>query len=288
MLNLFYIGYQELDSKIRGLSDKIDRAQSFFSSTSKHDWDNIFELCTEINENFKNVRYPSKSERDIAWQNFFNLRNNAYNIKKEQAYNRSKDLYNEIMDSLGSADYHAITDFVVGQIMSLGLLKETVEDMKYKGKVLGNIGSYFKSVKHDMTSEHKTIVHERMIEVRQHHDNFWGQHKTYQEEKTKLYEEKQRIWQEKQEKSRKIKAQIENNLKKNREKLNNVKDALDRFERKKSDLRSKIYESHSDNWKSKAEEWLDELNDKIGSIEDQIRRIELWIDEDISKLRNWR
>ncbi|SFF07257.1 hypothetical protein SAMN05518672_11569 [Chitinophaga sp. CF118] len=288
MLNIFTVSYQELDSKIRDLSNRIGKAESFFGSTSKHDWDYTFELCTEINEIFKNVRYPSKNERDIAWANFFNLRNNAHVVRKEQTYNRSKNFYNEIMGRLDNADYHAISDFVVGHIMTFGLLKETVEDMKSKGKALGNIGGYFKSVKHEMTGEHKTDVHERMIEVRQHHDNFWGQHKNYQEEKTKLYEEKQRIWLEKQEKGRQIKAQIEGNLEKNIEKHNNAKDALERFEGKKNDLQSKIWESHSDNWKSKAEGWLDELNDKIRSVEDQIRRIEAWIDEDRNKLRNWR
>jgi hypothetical protein len=288
MLNFFNIGYQELDSKIRDLTDTIDRAQSFFGNSSRHDWDHIFELCGEINEHFKNVRYPSKNERDIAWQRFFNLRNNAYSVRKEQTFSRSKDFYNEIMGRLDNADYNAIGDFIVGHIMSFGLLKETVEDMKSKGRALGNIGSYFKSVKHEMIGEHKANIHERMIEVRQHHDNFWGQHKSYREENARLYEERKRVKQEKEEKSMKIKAQIEGNIETNIGKRDNAKDALERFERKRYDLESKIYESHSDNWKTKAEGWLDELNDKIRSIEDQIRRFESWIEEDRNKLRNWR
>jgi len=287
MFNLFNINHSELDSKINDLSNKIERAQPMFSRPSKYDWDNIFELCKEIQENFKNVKYPSKSERDIAWQNFFNLRDTAYKVRNEQVYSRSKEHYNELMRRLHSADYDAIGDFFIGKIMSFGLLKTTADEMKVKGKDLGKIGSDFKSVKHEMTKEHKTEVHERMISVRQNHDGFWGQYKSYQEEKSKVHEEKHRNWQEKQEKSRQIKARIESNLEGNKEKLYKAQQALQHFERKKDELRDKIYDSHSDDWKSKAESWLDDFNDKIRNIEEQIERVEKWIEEDRDKLRNW-
>ncbi len=287
MLNLFNISHEELNSKLNDLSSKIESAQSFIFNPSKSDWDNIFELCTQIAEHFKNVRYPTKAERDIAWQRFYNLRNSAFNLRNSQSYNRSKKYYDELMSQLSSADYHALEDFVVGHVLSLGLLKTTADDMKYKGKELGRIGGYFKSVKHEMTKEHKAQVHERMIEVRQNHDGFWGKWKSYNEEKSKIYEQKQQALEEKQEKSRQIKARIESNLEGNKEKLYKAKDALDRFERKRDELRDKIYDSHSDNWKSKAESWLDEFNDKIRDIEEQIDRIEKWIEEDKDKLRNW-
>ncbi len=287
MFNLFNIDHEELNSKLNSLSSKIDRAQSFFGNTSKYDWDDIFELCTEIAEHFKKARYPTKADRDIAWQRFYSLRNTAFNVRNSQSHNRSKEHYNKLMSSLKSADYDAIGDFLVGHIMSLGLLKTTADEMKSKGKELGKIGGYFKSVKHEMTKEHKAEVHERMIEVRQNHDGFWGKWKSYQEEKSKVYEQKQQAWEEKKEKSKQIRARIESNLEGNKEKLYKAKDALNRFESKRDELRSKIYASNSDNWKSKAEGWLDEFNDKISNIEEQIDRLEKWIEEDRDKLRNW-
>jgi len=287
MFDLFKIDYKELDSKINKLSIEIDSAQPILGVSSKGDWDKVFELCKEVNENFKKVHYPSKNERDVAWQKFFNLQNKAYKIRNDHVYSRSEKHYDELMSRLKSVDYSKFTDAVF-EIITFGLEKTTVSEMKVNGKKLGEIGVYFKTIKHEMTREHKNAVHERMIEVRQNHDGFWERYKSYQSEKSKLYEEKQRAWQDKQEKGQQIKARIESNLESNTHKLYKAKDALGRFERQKDELRNKIYDSHNQNWKSKAEGWLDELNDKIRNIEDQIERVEKWIEEDKEKLRNWR
>ena len=93
MAGIFNINHDELDSKINELSNKIDRAQPVFVSPSKHEWDSVFELSKEINENFKNVRYPSKQERDIAWQKFANLRDNAFKVYNQQIFDCSKRHY---------------------------------------------------------------------------------------------------------------------------------------------------------------------------------------------------
>lgn len=284
---MFNINHTALDSKIKNLSNKIDCAQPVFGSPSRQEWDRIFELCKNIHEDFKNVRYPSKAERDIAWQEFFNLRDKAHTVRTGQIYSCSKEHYDELIGNLRSADYDAIGNFIVGEIMTLGLLKITAEEMKAKGKKLSEIGTYFTSVKHEMTREHKAEVFEKIIEVRKNHDGFWERNKSYNEQKFKVHEEGQKAWQEKQEKSRLVKVRIESNLESNKVKLYKAKEALDRFEEKRDELKEKIYDSHSDNWKSKAEVWLDEFNDKIKSIEDQIEQIEKWIDEDKDKLRNW-
>lgn len=284
MFNIFNISHTELDSKTNELSRKIESAQSVFSITSKHDWDNIFELCKTINEHFKKVRYPTIAERNIAWQFFFNLRDTAYKVRNNQTYNHSKNFFDDIMSQLNSVDYNALSDLLIGQIMFLGLLKTTADDMKAKGRELNKIGAYFKSVKHEMILEHKTKIHERMIEIRKNHDAFWGQHNSYQAEVSKVYEAKKQAGIEK---SRQVKAGIESNLESNIDKRYKAKEALERIKRKRDDLQEKIYDSHSDNWKSKAEGWLDEFNDKIRDIEEQIERIEKWIEEDREKLRNW-
>lgn len=288
MFNLFNMSSSELDSKIENLASKIERAQPVFGTSYKYGWEGIFELCKEINENFKSVRYPTKHDRDAAWQKFFSLREKAYKVSHSQIHDHSERHYSELMSRLRSVDYDAIADFVVGKIMFLGLLKTTPDEMKEKGKELGKIGAHFKSVKHEMTKDHKVTVHERMIEVRQNHDGFWRHYKSYQAEKSKVYEEKQQAWQEKQEKARLIKARIENNLESNKEKLYKAKIALANLERKRDELRDKIYDSNSGEWKSKAEGWLGEFNDKIRDNESHIDRIVKWIEEDRDKLNNWR
>jgi vacuolar-type H+-ATPase subunit I/STV1 len=274
MFNLFPTQHEELDSKIRKLEDKIEMAQPVIGRAHKSDWDTIFELCTEIAADFKNVRYPARQERDIAWQKFFNLRDKAFNVRKSQTHDHSRRHFDELMSEVSSCDYWAFADFVVGHVLSLGLLKTTAEDMKQKGRDLNRACNHFKEVKHEMTGEHKTQIHERILEVRRSHDTFWGQYKSYQQEQSQIYEHKKRNWEEKQQKSNEVRASIERNIESNKDKLYN--------------LRDKIYESNSDNWKSKAQDWLYDLENKIRDIESQISRIEGWIQEGRDKLSSWR
>ncbi len=289
MLNLFPTQHENLDSKIRKLEDKINRAQPLFGGRAlKSEWDEVFHLCTEIATDFKNVRYPTRQQRDIAWQLFFNLRDKAFKLKNSQSHDHSKMHYNELMGELSACDYDFIADFIVGRVLSLGLLKTTAEDMKQNARSLNKACAHFKSVKHEITKEHKTQVHERILEVRRHHDAFWGHYKSYQQEQSHIYEEKKRNWEEKQQKSKDVKASIERNIESNKEKLHKAEEALRRFERNRDNLKDKIYESNSDNWKSKARDWLDELDDKIRDIESQMSRIEGWIQESRDKLSNWR
>lgn len=288
MFNLFSTPHEELDSKINNLEDKINQSQQLFRATlSRSEWDEIFQLCAEIAESFKKVRYPNREQRDIAWQKFFNLRDKAFKVKNASLHDQSKSHYNDLMRELAACDYDSLADNLVGRIMSLGLLATTAEEMKQNARDLNKASSHFKEVKHEMISEHKTEVHERILQVRRHHDDFWGQYKSYQEEKSHLYEEKKRNWEEKQQKSKEVRESIERNIESNEGKLSRAQDALRRFESKRDDLKDKIYDSHSDNWKEKAEVWLDEFEDKIKDIEEQIERIEGWIREGRDKLANW-
>ncbi len=276
------------------LDHKISQTELIFFKPSKSDWEDIFQRCTEIAEDFRIVRYPTKAEREGAWQKFLGLRNKAFEIRNRLFKERSKEHHRELMGQLNAADFDPLGNFIFGKILSMGFLETTVEEMKQKGRDLRAAAAHFKAVKHEMSREHKVEVHERLIEVQEHHDRFWGNYRIHKEEKSKLWAEKQQAWAEKQqawvekqEKSRAIKASIESNLANNREKLYKAQNALNNFESKRDALQDKIDESTSSNRISKAEGWLDEFNEKISSIEEQIERYQLWIAEGEEKLRGW-
>ncbi|MFN0200452.1 MAG: CFI-box-CTERM domain-containing protein [Bacteroidia bacterium] len=197
MFNLFNATPTELDSKLNDLSSKIQQAQpSPFGGPTKSDWDSIFELCKTIANDFKNVRYPTKSEGESAWQKFVRLRNQAYDTRKNQSQNRSEKHFDELMSRLKSADYDKFADVIFGEILSFGILKTKADEMRSAGQELRKIGEHFISVKYEMTKEHSARVMERMVEVREHHNDFWGKYNSYQVEKDKAYKEKQRAWEE--------------------------------------------------------------------------------------------
>ena len=294
-MNLFNKDWEQLDSKIEQLKTKTEFAIGIFGSYNREQWHDVLDLCKDIHDDFKKVRYPTKQERSIAWQKFFDLRHRAYQEKNKQIASLSSGRKSEIYDMLRYVEYDWFGDFLVGKVLSFGLLATRVEDMKWAGKKLNEAGAYFKKVKHEMTREDKVEVYNRFVEIRSNHDQYWSQYKEssqadYEQrkkEKQKAWEEKQAAWEEKQEKSRRIRARIENNLSNNKEKLDKALDALDRFRDNRRNLRDKISESYSDDWRSKAEGWLDEMDDKISDIESSIDRIRDWISEDQSKLDNW-
>lgn len=291
--------HEDLNSKINTLESRILSSQAIFGFGG-HDWNRTIELMKEIQEDFKKVRYPSKAERDQAWQTFFNLREDAYRIKREQYEENSQRRYDEISGYLSDAYHGEFMDSVV-DVLTFNLMRTTVDDMKWKGQQLREAGRLFKQYKFEMTRDHKSEIHERMVSIRESHDAWWGQYRSYQEEKQKVWEEKQEAWRERQVKKQAARERIEQNLENNREKLHSAKeklekaeDALDRYKQRRDDLQDKINDSSNENWIEKAEQWLDEFEDKISDIErsiadkeSYIERLESWIDEDESKLRSW-
>lgn len=277
--------HKDLDAKINRLESKVLASKSIFGF---HEWDETFRLTKEIQEDFKKkIRYPTKAERDAAWQKFFNLREDAYRIKREQVEEKSRQHFNELRRMLRFAGYDALGDalfevFTLG--LTFGAFQTTVEDMKWKGKQLREAGQLFKTVKHEMTREHKAEIHEMMVSVRASHDDFWQRYRDYQQERSKIRDEKRQAWEEGKARRAAAKERIRGNIDKNKEKLSKARDALYRFEQRRSDLRDQISSAWSDSFRDRAEGWLSELEDKIADVEQHIDRIESWISEDESKL----
>lgn len=89
--------HDDLNAKIRKLDSKVSSSRSIFGSFMPHQWDDVFELIKEIQEDFKKgIRYPTKAERDEAWQTFFNLREDAHRLRREQYQEKSQQHYTKL------------------------------------------------------------------------------------------------------------------------------------------------------------------------------------------------
>lgn len=275
-----------LDKKIESLANKIEATTRLFSSTQDYEWENIFALTKEIQEEFKGVRYPTKQERETAWQLFCELRNKAYDTRKMQKFDTSNDHYKYFKSELNSLFYHATSD-KIWDIISFGTMKTTKDEIIRKGSELKNLRSEFREKKDEMINEHKSEIHTLLIEVRESHDLFWGDYKSYQAEKTALREQKQKDWEDRMERKNAVKEKIETHLESTKEKLSDAEEHLEKLESRRDDLQDKIDDSESDRWKEKAEGWLEELEEKISSKEEWIQKLKQWIEEDEEKLANW-
>lgn len=295
MTAFFSENWQNIDKKISRLESKITNATGLFNSYNQREWSEIIDLCDELFKDFKTVRYPSKNERENAWQRYFHLRDKAYKEKNKQREQLSASHKRGIYNRLISLDYDWLGDFLIGHVISFGILATRKEDMQWAGKKLNEVGAYFKTVKYEMTRTDKSEVHQRLVNIRSNHDAFWSRYKKVSQaqyeqrrsEQQKAWNEKQNAWEEKREKGRRIKERIEQNLSKNRQGLDKAIDALDRHESRRSKLKDDIYNAYSDSWRSKAEGWLYELDTKINDIRESISRYRDWISEDQNKLNNW-
>lgn len=279
--------HDDLNSKISKLDSKISASQSIFGNYLPHQWNEVFDLIKEIQEDFKkNIRYPTKAERDEAWQKFFDLRNDAYRIRREQQEEKSQRHYNEIEGYLRDAYWNGLED-EIGDMFTFGLMRTTKEDMKWKGQKLREAGNLLTKYKHEMIRDHKAEIHERIVLIRENHDVFWNRYKDYQQKKQQIYEQKKQAWEEGQVRRQNAKERIEANIEKNEESLRKAENALDRQKQHRSKLEDDISSAYSDSFRERAEGWLDECNDKISDIEDSIEKLESWIQEGRERLNSF-
>lgn len=277
--------YRDLNSKLSDLQHQYSIMTCIIESDYE-EWERAFELILEIQDAFRIIRYPVKTDRDNAWQEFYSLRNKCYEERRKDFKRRSDKHYDELWDMLRGLDYSPLADFVAS-VVSFNALRVTKEKMRERGRELNDVRKQFSSVKNEMIVEHKTKIHERIIEVSESHDIFWGEVKDREGEFQEIREEKKRDWEERQERKRAAKIRVEENLQKNKDKLEKAEEALSRFEITQSNLESKISSAYSDSYRERHEEWLDEINEKIDSVKEQIERLEAWIKEDEEKLENW-
>ncbi len=282
------IDSNKLDEQIAKLDELVEKTTTWplIWDITKEQWDEIFELMSFIQQNFTQVRYPKKFEREQAWVKFNQLRNKAFESKRKHYEDRSQAHCNELWRRLRRADYNWFVDLIEKNIL-WGEFKVSIDEMKENGKILNEAGSYFKEKKYEMTKEHKAEIHEKFIDVRKSHDLFWGRVREYREEQNKLYEEKKQVWEDKKLKSKEIKERLINNREKLRNTLSNTEDYLYKVEDQIRVLKEKIDNAYSDNYREKHEEFLSERQDKLGEVENQIEKIKGWIQEINEKLDIW-
>ena len=71
--------HEDLNKKINELESKIETSWTVWGNYDRDKLKDAIELAKEIQADFKkNIRYPTKTERDEAWQRFFDLREKAH------------------------------------------------------------------------------------------------------------------------------------------------------------------------------------------------------------------
>lgn len=221
---------------------------------------NIWKKEGEIQQGLKETRYPTKQERDCAWEKFNSLRNDLSRLIEEERESKSKGsekLKWNIFEKIKSAE----------PTTQLGWNTVDITEMKSLGSILQTASSMLSEYKQEMLGEHKQECFEAIKKMRELHNVWWEELKKGKEKKNEYSVDK-----------------IRRNIETNQDRHKKATESLEYFKSKAEDLRDKISSAWNDGWVQTAEERLSVIEDKIEDIEKYLEKIEEWIKEDENKL----
>jgi len=239
----------------------------------RHDWRPIWALTKEIQEAFNaGPNFSLKEERQVAWNRFNSLRDRAsrnVNAERKALHDRSEKHRAAIFDMCKGIEYSAVSDII------FFFDQTTVTQVKRWGQYLGAAMRALSERKQEMIPEHKQVCFERIQQVKDSHDCFWGEYK--------------KAGAARREKHLEHRAEFVENAKKNREnnleRLSKAENALIRQRDRIAELREKVDQSTSAKWRDIHETWLIEAEVKANDISSSVDRIKEWIEEDERRLR---
>jgi hypothetical protein len=271
-----------IEAKISRLQDMIPSDQSgvFHSGgISRTDWRPIWNLCKEIQSDFRGCKdFPSREQHQAAWSEFQEARSKASEIcdaEKEGFKAQSAVLRNELLSNIRACRFSKLSDVL------FFFDPTTVEEVKDMGRRLNEAGQRLSKEKEWMLSEHKAECFEEIQNARATLDDFWEQRKSQGLERKRQHEQRQSEFEAKQSDWR---DRVNANISRNREKLNRAVSAHDRVIERIDEIETKIHSAENDKWRGIFGEWLSEALEKKTDIEESIDRIRGWISEDVAKL----
>jgi hypothetical protein len=283
--------FSELDSLISKLDSHYRQA-----ARSDRPWKEIWDEIKYIGANFKQVRYPTKDEKNAAWDRFQGVVESvkdaqANELKQwERRAESSAQLRNQILRQgehgrPPNAFERDLADMILGPIIAFaelyvdvitlgqlrGEIDEKKEQLKHYSNELRTAWNLFNDNKDDMLGKDKHEAFQTLREIQEQLDAAWDEWKKL---KGHYHEKQQSSFRER------VHASIE----KLESRLENLYSILSKRESHLSELEEKRDTAWNDDFRDRVEGWIDEEESRIRDIRDQIHEVEGWLDEQRSKL----
>ncbi len=268
--------------KLDGLISELRQTASPGMFFGQADYESAWDLIKEIGGAFKRARYPTKADKDQAWQQFQDIVDQVKRGQQTQRDQRSAVSATHLDRVLWHAerarpvrgiiaDLIDIGTSLAGNMLTLGLLDSSAfddkkEELKALSAELREGWTYFTEHKTEILGRDKATAFERLKEVQEILDTEWEE---WKRAKSAHHEAKQSQWRAKQE------AHIEDL----EVRLQKAYGALERRERHLDKLHTDRANAWSDDFIGRIEGWIDEEEDRISDIKAQIERLEGWLEE---------
>lgn len=132
----------ELDAMVTNTTSDFAQSDAYrhrydFFSSFRHDWRPVWTLCSEIQEAFKTVRYPTKPLRDAAWVRFADIRNKASATANQERENFVAASASWRDKFIQDAELYRFSIFAEDLLFFLP--RTTVDEMKRSGALLNAV-----------------------------------------------------------------------------------------------------------------------------------------------------
>jgi hypothetical protein len=301
--------YKELDALIEQLKEAVED-----NDPQKGHWKELWALAKQIGSGFKETRYPTKSDKDDAWNRFQELREQASarsdedrtRIEKQKQewegrQERSSQARSKvegraaqtrplsgIEQAIGGIILAPIllVDAILRDILGLEQLDQVKEELLSCNAKMWEAWDLFSQHKNDLLPGDKSKTYETLFAAQERLNQAWADWKS---RNNLLFEarreERKRKQREYEEKHQRFVERVEANISKLEGKLESAKAALDRQETHLDKLRDDYSNAWNDKFRERCSEWIEQGEEKISDIKEHIERLETWLEEERSKIK---
>lgn len=311
--------YADLDKLIEDLHAAVSD-----SDPQKGYWKHFWNLVREVGEGFKGVRYPTRDNRESAWNRFQDLIGKA-RARSEEARKKVADSQGEwerrenrsrqardIVQSKAAGSHpstpgeRAFAELILAPVTMIQRVVENIlgaDDLdgleEIRRELIGcnerlqQAWTRFNEYKRDLLPGDKIEAYRSLQTAREKLDEGW---RRWREAKASARHQRHQEW-ERRERNREARHterdarhrafvdRVGGNIAKLKDKLAKARAALEKQEAHLDDLRDQYASAWSDGFRDRCSGWMDEAEDRISSIKEHIERLEGWLREERDKLR---
>lgn len=290
---------QELGAQIRKLSSAVPEQNAHGT-----DWKAVWAMIRSIGSSFKDTRFPSKEERELAWKQFQTIVSRVKALQTEYfegqdlLYKESGRLKDKICEMASNATPSTLDDLgniLVPIAVPVNIAMDSVFGPSDHAKArlegysreLREVWGFFSANKGSMRGADKGVAYAALSKAQERLDYEWEKwkrergrlHKSQVSQRAARQEAwtaRQREWEQKQAQWRSNQVAYIERLEQGREKLAS---ALERRTSHLDDLREKRSSAKSEEHRNRVDAWIDEERDRIADIRSKLNELDGKIDE---------
>jgi hypothetical protein len=280
--------FSDLDALIDALEDSV-------SSHERGSWRPIWDGIRNITAQFKAVRYPTREDRQHAWDRFQALvaevkdRQKTEKEEFESRSARSSELKEEILAAAREAVPISLFHEDVDDLLTLGLKSltravldidtdERLETLKSCSVRIKEAWALLENNKREMFGRDKSECFDALKDAQERLNEAWQQWKSWQSE------QRQRRMEHRKLKRMEFEERVRGRIAGLNERRHRLYGVLAHKESHLDELGEKLSTARSDEFRARVGEWIYEEREAISSIREKLEQIESWIDEEKEKL----